>query len=58
MTYVVEIEDKHGRRAVKEYEASSSYDLVGRVRYELQPYPDFKPVAAWRKERPEKAVYL
>jgi hypothetical protein len=58
MTYVVEIEDRHGRRAVKEYEASSSYDLLGRVRYELTPYPDFKPVAAWCKEQPEKAVYL
>ena len=58
MTYVVEIEDQHGRRAVKEYDASSPYDLVGRVRYELKPYPDFKPVAAWCKEQPEKAVYL
>jgi hypothetical protein len=58
MIYVVEVEDKHGRRAVKEYEASSPYDLVGRVRYELKPYPDFTPVAAWYKEQPEKAVYL
>ena len=58
MTYVVEIEDQHGRRAIKEYDASSSYDLVGRVRYELKPYPDFRPVAAWCKERPEKPVYL
>ena len=58
MTYVVEIEDKHGRRATKEYEASSSYDLVGRVRHELKSYPDFRPVAAWYKEQPEKAVYL
>jgi hypothetical protein len=45
MTYVVEIEDKYGRRAVKEYDASSAYDLVGMVRYELKPYPEFKPVA-------------
>ena len=58
MTYVVEIEDQHGRRAIKEYDASSSYDLVGRVRYELKPYPGFKPVAAWCKEQPEKPVYL
>jgi hypothetical protein len=58
MTYVVEIEDKHGRRAVKEYDASSAYDLVGRVRYELMPYPEFRPVSAWCKEQPGKAVYL
>ena len=58
MTYVVEIEDKHGRRAVKEFDASSPYALVGQVRYELKPYPEFKPVAAWHKEQPDKAVYL
>jgi hypothetical protein len=58
MTYVVEIEDKHGHRAIKEYEASSSYDLVGRLRYELKPYPDFKPVGAWCKEEPQRAIYL
>jgi hypothetical protein len=58
MTYVVEIEDQHGRRAVKGYDASSSYNLVGRIRYELKSYPEFKPVAAWCKEQPEKAVYL
>jgi hypothetical protein len=58
MTYVVEIEDKHGRRAIKEYEASSPYDLVGRVRYELKPYPDFRPVGAWSKDQPEKVVHL
>jgi len=58
MTYVVEIEDQHGRRAIKEYEASSPYDLVGRLRYELEPYPEFKPVAAWCKDQPQKAVYL
>jgi len=58
MTYVVEIEDKHGRRTIKEYEASSPYDLVGRVRYELKPYPDFKPVGAWCKDQPQKAVHL
>ena len=58
MTYVVEIEDGHGRRAVKEYDASSPYDLLGRVRYELTQYPDLRPVAAWCKEQPEKAVYL
>jgi hypothetical protein len=58
MTYVVEIEDQHGRRAIKEYDASSSYELVGRLRYDLKRYPEFKPVAAWCKEQPEKAVYL
>lgn len=58
MNYIVEIEDKHGRRAIKEYEASSPYDLAGRVRYELEAYPECKPVAAWYKEQPEKAVYL
>jgi hypothetical protein len=58
MTYVVEIEDKHGHRAIKEYEASSPYDLVGRVRYELKPYPDFKPVGAWCKDQPQRTVYL
>lgn len=58
MTRVFEIEDKYGRRAVKEYEASSPYDLVGRVRYELKSYPDLKPVAAWCKEQLEKAVYV
>jgi hypothetical protein len=52
------MEDRHGRRAVKEYEASSSYDLVGRIRYELKAYPEFKPVAAWCKQQPEKVVYL
>jgi hypothetical protein len=58
MTYVVEIEDRYGRRAVKEYEASSPYDLVGRVRYELKAYPGFKPIGGWCKEQPEKVVYL
>ena len=58
MTYVVEIEDKDGRRAIKEYEASSSYELVGRLRYELRPYPDFRPVGAWCKEQPQRAIYL
>jgi hypothetical protein len=58
MTYVVEIEDKDGNRALKEYEANSAYDLVGRVRYELKPYPEFKPVGAWCKDLPEKPVYL
>jgi hypothetical protein len=58
MTYVVEIEDKDGKRAIKEYDASSPYDLVGRVRYDLIPYPDFRPVGAWHKEQPEKVVYL
>jgi hypothetical protein len=58
MTYVVEVEDKHGRRAVKEYDASSPYDLLGRVRYELTPYPDLRAVAAWCKAQPERAVYL
>jgi len=58
MTYVVEIEDQTGRRAVKEYEASSAYELVGVVRHELDPYPGFRPVGAWHKEQPEKIVYL
>jgi hypothetical protein len=58
MTYMVDIEDKYGHRAIKEYAASSPYDLVGRVRYELKPYPEFKPVAAWCKDKPQKAVYL
>jgi hypothetical protein len=58
MNFVVEIEDQHGHRAVKEYEASSSYDLVGRLRHELAPYPDFRPVGAWCKDQPEKIVYL
>jgi hypothetical protein len=58
MTYVVEIEDGHGHRAVNEYEANSPDDLLGRLRFELEPYPDFKPVGAWWKDQPEKAVYL
>ena len=58
MTYVVEIEDQHGRRAIKEYEASSPYDLLGRLRHELKPYPDCRPVGAWYKDQPEKPVYL
>ena len=58
MTYVVEIEDKQGNRAVKEYEASSPYDLVGVVRHELEPYPHVRPVAAWHKGQPEKVVHL
>jgi len=58
MTYVVEIEDKHGRRAIKEYEASSPYDLVARLRHELKPYPGFRPVGAWSKDQPEQVVYL
>jgi hypothetical protein len=58
MNYVVEIEDQHGRRAIKEYEATSSYDLVGRLRYELKPYPDFKPVGAWCKDQPQRTIYL
>ena len=58
MTYVVEIEDKDGRRAIKEYEANSSYDLVGRLRHELRSYPDFRAVKAWCKEQPQKVVHL
>jgi hypothetical protein len=58
MTYVVEIEDADGKRATKEYDASSAYDLVGVVRHDLTPYPDFKAIGAWSKEQPEKVVYL
>jgi len=58
MTYMVEIEDKRGKRAIKEYDAGSSYELLGLVRHELTHYPDFRPVGAWRKDQPEKVVYL
>ena len=58
MTYVVEIEDQAGRRAIKEYEATSAYDLVNLVRYELDPHPDLRPIGAWHKEQPDKVVYL
>jgi hypothetical protein len=58
MTYVVEIEDTLGKRALKEYEASSPYELVGVVRYELEGYPHVRAVGAWHKEHPAKVVYL
>ena len=58
MTFVVEIEHRCGRRAVKEYEATSAYALVPMIRYELSRFPDVRPVGAWRKEQPEKTVFL
>jgi hypothetical protein len=58
VTYVVEIEDNAGNRAVKEYDARSPYELVGMIHHELKPYPDFRPVSAWHKEQPEKTLYL
>ena len=58
MTYVVEIEDKNGCRAIKEYEASSAYDLANVVTHELRAYPGFKAVGAWQKSAPGKQVYF
>ena len=58
MTYVVEIENPVGATAIKEYEATSPYDLVFVVKHDLTPYPDFRVVGAWHKDQPDRFVHI
>jgi hypothetical protein len=58
MLYVVEIQSREGDKAVKEYEATSSYELVFVVAFDLKPYPDFKVVNAWQKADPAKIIHI
>ena len=55
MTYVVEIEDKDGHRALKEYEANSPYELVGVVRYELNSCPSSGRSEPGTRDSPRKS---
>ena len=58
MTFVVEIEGPDGSKAVKEYYATSTYELVYVVAYDLRDYPDFQVTTAWHKEEPARRVHI
>jgi hypothetical protein len=58
MMYVVEIESRAGARAMKEYEASSAYELNFVVKHELAAYPTFQVVQAWEKGPTNRPVFI
>lgn len=58
MVYVVEIENRAGARAVKEYDARSAYELNFMVRHDLSQYPAFRVVQAWPKADPDRTVFV
>jgi hypothetical protein len=58
MEYVCEIESGAGERAVKEYDASSAYELNFVVRHDLRQYPAFRVVRASPKTDPGRQVFI
>ena len=60
MSFVVEIEDKYGRTAIKEYKngAVDVYDVVDQVQRELKPHPGFRVIGVWQKGSPGKRLSL
>ena len=49
MLYIVEIRDKHGHTACKEYEGLSIRDAFSMARSELARYPDLTINDVWQK---------
>ena len=49
MLYIVEVENKRGEKATKEYEARSPDDLRRKVTTDLQGYPNIHVADIWMK---------
>ncbi len=56
MIYVVEIENRNGETATKEYEGHSVRDVVRRVEMELRDYPGFHLVHVNAVTRPPREL--
>jgi hypothetical protein len=58
MAYVVEVENKRGKRATKEYEGRSFEELRTKVTQDLRGYPEIHVAGVWRKGRPGQRIFV
>ncbi len=54
MMIVVEIADRRGRRASKEYDQPTLSAALDIARQELRAFPDLRIIDAWMKRRPQQ----
>ena len=58
VAYVVEVENKGGRKATKEYEGRSFDELRTKVAMDLRGYPEIHIAGVWRKGRPNERIFV
>jgi len=56
MVYVVEIENQHGDRAIKEYDTPNLEALLLAMDRDLAKYPSCRVLDAWPKDQPQRSI--
>jgi len=56
MHYVVQVENRAGESATKEYEAASTGELLVMIESDLRRSPGHRIIAAWEKDCPERLI--